>query len=252
MKRRTAQRAGMHSQNLTITWEGASGPFFGLLGAWTWHRSDDGVCTQFHLWRSHSLVFDSPQVSYGLCHSPTSFGGNGPKFTLMETVGLQAGGNMIPALFWVDGWGWLYEMVLSGRYTQQPGQPVLGEPPCGHGETVMVSVDSHGPAALCSGSFTPICSGLEWAVGWQGFWGSGNRALLCLLPSHGHMGLRRGGDSHPTRPVWGQRHHHQGTAAAVTLHLRQAGLGAQVWEGRQRPHTCSQVPSTSRQGWGAA
>ena len=23
---------------------------------------------------------------------------------------------MIPAPFWVDGWGWLYEMVLSGRY----------------------------------------------------------------------------------------------------------------------------------------
>lgn len=78
---------------------------------------------------------------------------------------------MIPALFWVDGWGWLYEMVLSGRYTQQPGQPVLGEPPCGHGETVMVSVDSHGPAALCSGSFTPICSGLRVSSGLTGVLG---------------------------------------------------------------------------------
>ena len=39
--------------------------------------------------------------------------------------------------------------------SQQPGQPVLGEPPRGHGETVMVSVDSHGPEARVLGKIHP-------------------------------------------------------------------------------------------------
>ena len=66
-----------------------------LVGCRLWGRTESDT--------TEATQQQQQQVSYCLCHSPASFGGDGPKFTFMKTVGLQAGGDMIPAPLWVDG-----------------------------------------------------------------------------------------------------------------------------------------------------
>lgn len=90
---------------------------------------------------------------------------------------------MIPAPLWVDGWGRLYEMVLSGRClpTTRAASP--------WGATSWAWGDRDGqcglpwPCSPCAQEVSPRLLRLRASSGMTGVLGLINRALLCLLPS---------------------------------------------------------------------